>query len=134
MPLITRVFLRTALVFLMAGLSLLLVANVLGMPWAVVLLPTYLHLFTVGFMTFMIAGVALWMFPRFTKEAPRGPEIWGWLSYGFMTLGLLLRAIAEPAPSLGVGSLGPLLVFSAVCQWFGGLILVGLLWPRIKEK
>lgn len=134
MPLITRVFLRTALIFLMAGLSLLLVGNVLGMPWAVVLLPTYLHLFTVGFMTFMIAGVALWMFPRFTKEAPRGPEILGWLSYGFMTTGLVLRAIAEPAPSLGVGSLGPLLVFSAVCQWFGGLILVGLLWPRVKEK
>lgn len=134
MPKITRVFLRTALVFFVLGLSLLLAATVAGMPWAMLLLPTYLHYFTVGFMTFMIAGVALWMFPRWTKEAPRGPEWLGWLCYGLLTVGLALRGIAEPTGALGWLSMNAVVVFSAVLQWMGGLILVGLLWPRIKEK
>jgi len=134
MPLISRVYVRTALVFLLAGLTMLLVATISGMPWAIILLPTYLHLFTVGFMTFTIAGVALWMFPRHTKEMPRGSEPLCWASYGFMTLGLVIRAVAEPMPALGWGSSSALLVFSAVLQWIGGLLIVVLLWPRVKEK
>jgi hypothetical protein len=35
-------------------------------------MPVYLHLFMIGWVTQMIFGVAYWMFPRVSKENPRG--------------------------------------------------------------
>jgi hypothetical protein len=34
----------------------------------------YVHLFVVGFVAQMIFGVAFWMFPRYSRDEPRGSE------------------------------------------------------------
>jgi len=97
------------------------------------LLPTHLHLFVVGWVTHMIFGVALWLFPKHTKEKPRGSDVLSWTTLATLNLGLVLRALAEPAPLYlpGVGW-EPALVVSAVLQWVGGVAFAINIWPRIK--
>jgi hypothetical protein len=68
MPRLTRWFVKTALVYLVAALFVWVVEaaqTVLNLPLVIATVqPTYLHLFTVGWITQMIFGVAYWMFPR----------------------------------------------------------------------
>lgn len=140
MPLITRTFIKTSLVYfvlaLVAGL-LTAVARVISLPPVFNrMTPVYFHLLMVGWVTLMIMGVAFWMFPRFTKELPRG-HIWlMWAAYGLINVGLILRVIAEPMLGLTAGSMpwGELLAASALTQWLGGLCFVANVWPRLQER
>ena len=74
------------------------------------LVPVYFHLLMVGWVTQLIFGVAFWMFPRYSKEKPRGREGLAWAMYASLNAGLLLRGLAEPmhsgAPSAFLGG-GP---------------------------
>ena len=101
MPLVTRYFIKTSLVFFVAALLcgfLLALRPFIKLPNFVIgLTPIYFHLFMVGWVTQIIIGVAYWMFPKFTKETPRGSEALAWITYALMNSGLLLRTVAEPA-------------------------------------
>ncbi len=139
MPFITRLFIKTALIyFVIALLSGLLIAlrPLVEMPRLVFgLTPVYFHLFMVGWVTQMIIGVAYWMFPRRSKETPRGSHLLAWSTYLLLNAGLLLRMIAEPAQvAQAVPIWGRLLAVSAVLQWLGGLAFVANTWPRIKVR
>src|SRR3954447_6946242 len=117
MPTITRTLIKTALVYLLIGtlLSMLgLIQLVVPLhPFLAALQPTALHLIVVGWLTQLIFGVALWMFPIRSQAQPRGPESVSWSSYGLLNGGLVLRLIAEPLQSLRpVPALGWLLVLS----------------------
>lgn len=132
MPPLTRWFIRVALVsFLLA-----LVVGVLsaaGFRWAV--FPVYVHLFVVGWITEMIFGVAFWMFPRHTKERPRGNAALGVATFVLLNAGLLTRVVAEPFVTLGGSPVfGRLLVAGAVLQWGAGVSFVAMIWPRVKER
>ncbi|MBZ0254104.1 MAG: hypothetical protein K8I02_12260, partial [Candidatus Methylomirabilis sp.] len=82
MPTLTRWFVKTALLSLVAALALgaLLAAQAaFDLPERIGLLaPLYFHLFLVGFVAQLIFGVAYWMFPKASKERPRGSEALGW--------------------------------------------------------
>lgn len=139
MPTLSRYLIHTAFVYL--GLSLLvgvlLAARHLGLGfWAfMALMPVYLHLFLLGWVTQLIFGVAYWMFPRRRSRSPRGSEEVGWAAYGFLNAGLLLRALAEPMASARPGSAWSVaLVFSALLGWIAALGWVYLLWPRVRGK
>lgn len=139
MPPVTRVFVRTGLLYLLAALltGLAIVAQApLRLPqWVTFLTPAYFHLFMVGWVTQLIIGVAYWMFPKWRKERPRGSDLLAWSCYGLLNAGLLLRVVAEPIhatqPRL---LLGWLLVFAALLQWLGGLAFVLNTWPRVKVR
>jgi hypothetical protein len=89
----------------------------------------------VGWVTQLIIGVAYWMFPKFTKEQPRGSAPLAWAVYWLLNSGLLLRVIAEPWQSVHPHPLwGWLLVGAAGLQWLGGVAFVVNTWPRVKEK
>jgi hypothetical protein len=103
-PTLTRWFLKTAMLYFLCGFMLggmLLIAlgwkhqSVFG-----VLQPVYWHLLVVGWLMQCIFGVAYWMFPSFSKDQPQRSETLGWLTYGALNVGLLLRAIVEPWHSL----------------------------------
>jgi hypothetical protein len=137
MPLLTRWYIRSALVYLIAAL---LLAVVLALPinlppFIRFMNPAYFHLFLVGWVTQMIFGVIYWMFPIITRVQPRGNERLGWFSYILLNVGLLLRVIGEPLvstrPETGVGWL---LAISALLQWLAAVLFVILAWPRVKEK
>lgn len=139
MPRLTRVFIKAGLVYLLAALVLgVLMAgpNVWNLPAGIYALrPVYFHLFMVGWVTQLIFGVALWMFPKYSREMPRGSEVVGWISFWTLNTGLLLRAVVEPLTALAPqAGLGWLLGVSAVLQLVGGWAFIANIWPRVKER
>jgi hypothetical protein len=89
----------------------------------------------VGWLTQLIFGVALWMFPVWSKAQPRGPELPTWLCYGLLNAGLAVRLLAEPLNSYRPSAvLGALLVIAAVLHVAAVLLFVGLAWRRVRAK
>lgn len=96
--------------------------------------PVWIHLLAVGWLSQLAFGVALWMFPR-----PRGGGavserslLAAWLA---LNLGLLVRAVAEPAWSLGGAPVwGFSLVASGLIQWVAMAWVVRALWPRVRGR
>lgn len=107
-----------------------------GLPgWVHALNPIYFHLFLVGWATQMIFAVIYWMFPIVTREQPRGNPRLGWLAFGGLNAGLLLRVVAEPLVAVEPGGVfGWLLPLSAALQWVSIVGLVVLSWPRIRDR
>lgn len=131
MPLITRTFIKTAMIYFALALSLgILLA--LGMSNGY--FPVYIHLLVFGWLTQLIFGVIYWMFPKYSKELPRGHDVLSWIAYGTLNIGLILRAIAEPLQSSTNNVFGALLVASAILQWLAGIAFIANTWQRVKEK
>lgn len=136
MPPITRWFIKTALLYLVLALcSGIFLAFPTANPIAG-LFPVYFHLLTFGWLTQLIFGVALWMFPRYSSTKPRGHEWLGWATFIMLNIGLLLRAVFEPLSSSNIflPFSGWMLVIAALVQWLAGLAFVANTWARIKEK
>jgi hypothetical protein len=139
MPLLTRYCIKTSLIYLTLGLLVgvfLVLKDVFVFPSSLSgLFPVYIHLLVIGWLSQLIFGVAYWMFPVFSREKPRASKNLGWLTYGLLNLGLILRAIAEPwqsqNPNMGSAWL---LILSAILQWLAGLMFVFNIWGRVKEK
>ncbi len=139
MPLVTRWYIRTSLVFLVLAFAagVLLAGRVpLALPDEVsALSPVFFHLLFVGFVTQLIFGVVFWMFPKHSRENPRGSERMAWVTYALLNAGLVLRMVFEPANQMGRQPVfGWLLVGSAVLQWAAGVLFVANTWLRIKER
>ncbi len=139
MPQLTRWFLKAGLIYLVAAMALgsvLLLQNLLGLPgWLALLRPVYLHLFMVGWITQLIFGVVYWMFPKLTREQPRGNERLGWAVLVTLNVGLLLRAVAEPLTTLRP-ELAPgwVLVLAAGLQLAACLGFIANTWGRVKAR
>ena len=139
MPLLTRTFVKTSLLYLiLALLASLLIAGrpaLPGLPGLEALTPVSFHLFLVGWVTQLIFGVVYWMFPKLSMERPRGSERLAWATYLLLNAGLLLRVAGEPLNAAQPGAAaGWLLALSALLQWLAGLLFVINTWPRIKER
>ncbi|HYL21991.1 MAG TPA: hypothetical protein VEU74_09520 [Gemmatimonadales bacterium] len=139
MPVLTRWFIKTSLVYFVAGLAVGVgqaAAAPLRLPPGLALMgPVYVHLLVVGWITQMIFGVAYWMFPKYSKDAPRGRDWLGLACYTLLNVGLCVRVFAEPAHTLHpAAGLGWTLALSAVLQWLGGMAFVLNTWPRVKER
>lgn len=97
--------------------------------------PTAIHLIVIGWLTQLIVGVALWMFPVWSKAQPRGPEWLSWACYGLLNVGLLLRVIAEPlSEQRAASSVSWVLIGSAVLQVAALWLFAGLMWRRVRPK
>jgi len=135
LPLLTRWFIKAALVYLVLALC---VGILLVLPMTAPvssLFPAYLHMLTFGWLTQLVFGVVLWMFPKFTSAKPRGHEWPGWVTFIALNLGLILRIILEPFNSLSPSLAGGwLLVLAAVLQWLAGVAFVANTWTRVREK
>lgn len=139
MPALVRFFIKTALVYFVAALLIGLYQVLLPtLPESLQLPglnPVYFHLLMVGWVTQLIVGVAYWMFPRYSKDSPRGPEWLGPAIWGLLNVGLALRAIGEPMQAAGSPVIaGWLMAISAVLQVAAGWLIVAALWPRVKER
>jgi hypothetical protein len=139
MPTICRWYIRTALLWLVAAMALggLLLANI-GLALSVRLaafLPAFYHMLTIGWLTQLIFGVALWMFPARSRDRPRGDERVLWAAYGALNAGLLLRVVAEPSYTWQAATWsGAALVASAMLQAAAIWLLVFALWPRVRGR
>ncbi len=140
MPRISRWFVKSAMVYLVAALVIGVATaspSVFDLPTNVAVLRTSMvHLITVGWLTQMIFGVAYWMFPRASRERPRNSEALATAVYVLLNFGLIARVLAEPAQALRPD----------VSLWAWGLAAAGLLqllaacgfalntWNRVKAK
>jgi len=139
MPVLTRWFIKTSLVYFVAALVLGVAQTAQAplrlAPGFVVAGPVYVHLLVVGWITQMIFGVAYWMFPKYTMAEPRGSDRLVIVAYLGLNAGLLLRVVAEPATILHPDAgFGPALALAAVLQWLGGMAFVVNTWARVKER
>ncbi len=139
MPRLARWFIKAGLLYFVAALVtgvLLQVRTVIDVPsWINTLNPVYVHLFGVGWITQLIIGVAYWMFPKFSKEQPRGNEKLGWATFALLNVGLILRIISEPRVTMrSEPDLGWMLAVSAVLQTAAGWLFVINTWSRVKER
>lgn len=136
MPVLTRLFVRSSLVYLVAALAtgLLLALRSLGeMPPIVnALAPVYFHLLMLGWIAQLIFGVVYWMFPKYSKEQPHRSERLAWAVYWLLNTGLVLRVVAEPLNAVQGGAWGWALALSALLQWLAGMAFVINTWGRVK--
>jgi hypothetical protein len=102
-----------------------------GLPDAAIQLGA-IHLLTVGWLLQLITGVAFWMFPRHPTAPPRGDARPGWGALVLLNAGLLLRLVGEPWRTGFGGPLWPLQL-SALLQLAAVVLILALLWPRIRE-
>lgn len=135
MPPLTRWFLKAALLYLILGVC---TGILLAWPNAgqiAGLFPVYLHVLTFGWLTQLIFGVALWMFPKYTADQPRGSEWLGWSTFVMLNLGLLLRMIFEPMHAQAASPLsGWMLTVAALLQWLSALAFTANTWARVRVK
>ena len=137
MPILTRWFVKSAFLYfvaaLLVALLLALQAPLYLAPDVGSLMPVYIHLFMVGWIAQFIFGVVYWMFPKFSKDKPRGSDGLGWATYVLINTGLILRAIGEPLNAQQPESIwGWLLAISSILQWLGGMAFVANTWRRVK--
>lgn len=134
MPLVSRTFVKAGMIYFVLSLiaGLLLEIDTFSLPS---LMPLFWHMLMVGWITQIIMGVSIWMFPGRNREDGFVPQKWGWLTLIFLNAGLVLRLIAEPALGYSEAGIWPvLLVGSAVLQVAGGATYVIEMWPRILSK
>jgi len=135
MPTLTRWFLKAALVYLILALA---TGIFLVLPDANSIagyFPVYFHMLTFGWLTQLIFGIALWMFPRYSSARPRGAEWLGWVTFILLNTGLILRIVFEPLHGAAPSHLSSwMLVISAFLQWLAGVVFVANTWKRVKEK
>lgn len=139
MPVLTRWYVKTAILYLVVALLLgaVLAGNgLVPLPALLVLAaPAQIHLFVVGWLTQLIFGIAYWMFPKASPERPRGSDAVAILVYVALNLGLVARAVGEPWQAASPGAVpGGLLVVSGVLQWFGGVGFAVQAWPRVRGR
>jgi cbb3-type cytochrome oxidase subunit 1 len=134
---IVRRFLKTAFVFLVTGLALgvwLLVRRETGgAPASTRELSAHTHALLVGFVMMVIAGVALWLFPRPEAGDTRYKPALAEAAWWFLAPGTALRIVAEVTAGPAPGALlrGAILT-GGLAQAVGLALVFWALYPRIR--
>lgn len=140
MPALSRWYIKIGMLYLVMGLMLgmIILAQPVMVGWPAgiqALRPVYLHFLFIGWVTQIIMGVGYWMFPKQSKEKPRGSEWLGWAVLILLNVGLVLRAIGEPAMVLAPrAGLRWTLVAASLCLLLAGWGFILNTWGRIKER
>ncbi|MHB0923908.1 MAG: hypothetical protein ACYC3H_08095 [Bellilinea sp.] len=139
MPILTRLWIKTALVYfilaLLLGILLALDSANLVQLRLQGLFPSYVHFLTIGWITQLIMGVVFWMFPKYTQEKPRRSDRAGWVSLITLNAGLVLRLVGEPLYATTQERwAGWMMAIAALLLWVGGAAFVVNTWGRVKEK
>ncbi len=140
MPKFVRYFIKAGVLYLVGALLIgISLAGDAIFPYPSfkdTMLPTYLHLFMVGWITQMIFGVSIWMFPSPPGEGRYGNETLLWIIFWTFNGGLILRLVAEPGIiHLSESTLMNLgMVLSALLQWFAAVGYAYHIWRRVKTK
>ncbi|MDZ7773759.1 MAG: hypothetical protein U5K31_13625 [Balneolaceae bacterium] len=134
MPRITRLFIRTGLIWFLFSLAtgLLSTLDLASLP---VLMPLFWHMLTVGWITQIIMGVSIWMFPGRTREEGIRTQPRPWTAFLALNAGLVLRVGAEPfAAGPPDAAAGVILGLSGFLQLTGAAAYLLEIWPRVQSK
>lgn len=133
-----RRFIKTGIAFLGLGLLLgayLLLRRELWGEWPdPYLVSAHAHLVGIGFVMFLILGVALWLFPRAPKGDTRYRPRWITFTYWLLALSTLLRFLAEGARAWWREPwLAWIVVLGGAGQILGLAVYFYTMWPRIRS-
>lgn len=134
---LVRRFIKTGVGFLMAGLLLgfymLVSRELLGVTPNPFLVSAHAHAVQLGFVMFLILGVALWLFPRAPKEDQRyRPERIA-AAYWILAASTAARFVGEVARAWhGDRFLAWLVVLGGAGQVAGLMLYFWTMWPRIR--
>ncbi|MEP7001701.1 MAG: hypothetical protein ABI969_14535 [bacterium] len=134
---LVRRFLKTAILFLVAGLAIggwmLVEREVTGRLPSPYVTSAHTHAILVGFVMMMILGVALWMFPRPAKGDTRYRPQLAESAYWMLATGTAVRVIGELLHSRSDGgSLRWLIIVAGFTQIAGILTIFATMWSRIR--
>ena len=134
---LVRRYLKTGIGFLTLGIAvglwMMIERELLQRFPSSYVVSAHTHAILVGFVMMMILGVALWLFPRPSKDdtrySPRAAEVAYWLVGG----GTLLRVIAEISrASTDVTWLRFATLGTGLLQVSGLLVFFYTMWSRIR--
>ncbi len=134
---LVRRFIKTGIVFLALGLGmgvwLMVQRDLLGRWPDPHLVSAHVHAVLVGFVMFLILGVALWLFPRAAKGDTRYTPGRAAASYWILVTATGLRVVTESARAwLSWPWLGWAIVIGGVGQMVGLLFYFWTMWTRIR--
>ena len=144
MPTLSRYFIKIGLIYLVVALlmgTIMRLQPIMNLPSQIQLLrPVYLHLIFIGWVTQIIMGVGYWMFPKLSREKPRGNERIGWAVLILLNVGLILRSIGEPGILISGDNevlktgFAWMLAFASMLLLGAGWLFIFNTWGRIKER
>lgn len=124
MPALSRWFIRTALLELLAGFcigaAMLATRGPALAPWTAAWLPLHVELLVFGWLANLTLGVAHWMLPKHASGPERGHPAPVALAWALLNGGVLLAG-ARLAPVAGRSA-----------ELAGVLLFVSQAWPRVK--
>lgn len=134
---LVRRFIKTGITFLFAGLILgawmIVRRDIQGIWPHPYLVSAHSHAVLVGFVMFLILGVALWLFPRAPKDDDRYRPERAEASYWILLASTLSRFVAEAARAwIDEPLLGWVVVAGGLGQIMGLAVYFWTMWPRIR--
>ena len=134
---LVRRFIKTGITFLAAGLMLgawlLIQRELLGVWPNPRLVSAHAHAVLVGFVMFLILGVALWLFPRAAKEDTRYSPARAEAAYWILLVATASRFVAEASRAwVDAGWLGWVVVAGGLGQIAGLGLYFWMMWGRIR--
>jgi hypothetical protein len=134
MPLTTRLFIKSGLIYFLISLGLGVLIQIDSFQYSG-MSPMFWHALMVGWITQIIIGVSTWMFPGRIKEESFRNQKWEWIAFIGLNTGLPIRFLAEPMSSaFDVSFWSYLLIISSILQFIGILCYVIGIWPRVQSK
>lgn len=136
MPRITRFFIKSGIIYFLFGISLSLIAELPSVQTGNLLLPVYWHMLVIGWITQVIMGVSLWMFPRKQRGKRKEDSIPAVASFWLLNSGLILRFCSEPFLTVFNDSawVASITVTSSLLQASAFVFYAVEIWPRVRTK
>lgn len=129
MTIITRIMIRSSLIYLMIGLSIgfLLLINKAWLihPALWFLLPAHIELMIFGWIIQFTLGVAYWILPRVLETKGRGNVKLAWLMLIFLNAGILLVISSGFYPGFKLALAG------RISETLSVILFIGLHWNRV---
>lgn len=100
------------------------------------LLPVYWHMLVLGWITQVIMGVSIWMFPRKHRDKEKRELFLCWSTFWLLNTGLMLRFLSEPFLSLVQDSFAVTtsVLISSILQSAAIIAYIAEIWPRLQPR
>lgn len=134
---LVRRFIKTGIIFLFSGLAVgawIMVRRDIFGEWPHPhLVSAHAHAVLVGFVMFLILGVALWLFPRAAKDDERYSPGRAEAAYWILTVATAGRFVAEASRAwFDAPALGWVVVMGGLGQIAGLAVYFWTMWTRIR--
>ena len=134
---LVRRFIKTGIGFLFVGLALgfwmMVRRDLMGVFPSPYLVSAHAHAVLIGFVMFLILGVALWLFPRPAKDDTRYTPARAEAAWWILLVSTAGRFVAEAARAYSDASwLGWVVVLGGAGQIVGLAVYFWTMWGRVR--